>query len=355
MTAVLATTSEGASDKRRQLARQMVNLFLAVEREGQDRGQSQKFGEIFLNLLDDLDLDEKVRLSEQMAASEEASLPLVRKMSTDDAAVARPILERSPLLSEDDLVAVSETTTTEHRLAVSKRETGLTERVTDSLISFGEQAVLRSVTENKDAKISANGFQALTASAETDDELLERLAGRVDIPEECAKTILPRLNEEQRAKLMALAGGAGSGLEDLVAKARSREAGHKLSERQQKIEAKALIEDLGKGLRKLDEVAKYLAEEKRPHALIAVLSARSMLPVPKVADAMFEVKGQLIGFLCRALDLSFPTYAACDTLRRELLHLPSRDAASLEESYKALERDEARSTLRLVSVMINVG
>lgn len=354
MSPKMSMPQDVSSERRRELARQVVNLFVAAEREGQGRGQNEKFGEIFLNMLNDLELDEKILLSETMAHSEDASLPLIRQMSMDEAAVAAPILEHSPLLTEADLIAVSEGATTEHRLAVSRREAGLTTRVTDSLISFGEGAVLRSVTKNKTAEISANGFQTLAASAASDEELLSHLANRIDIPAECAEIILPRLSGELRAKLMALA-NRGSDLEDLVAKARSREAGHKLSARQQKLEAKALIEAIEKGQSKLDEVARKLAEEGRQHALFAVLSARSMLPLAKVTDAVFEVKGQLIGLICRALELSFDTYAACDALRRTSLHLPSGDRAKLEAGYNALDVNEARRTLRLVSVMINVG
>lgn len=357
MSAELAPPSQDAASlKRREFAREVLGLFYTAEREGQARALSQKFGEIFLTMLDDLELDERVQLSETMASSPDASHPLMRQMSMDDVAVAGPILERSPLLTEDDLIAVSQNATTEHRLAVSRRETGLTARVTDSLISFGEAPVLRSVTGNQSAEISEDGFKTLAAaSVGGDDELLARLAARIDIPPDCAATILPKLSDELRAKLMALATSKGSDLEELVAKAKSTEAGQKLSARQQKIEAKALIEDIEKGLRKLDDVALMLAEARRPHALIAVLAARSMLPVPKVTDAIFEVKGDLIRFLCRALQLSFSTYAACDALRRESLHLPSGKQADLEAAYEALAVDEARRTLRLVSVMMNVG
>lgn len=351
----MTPSPESSTDKRRELAKQVVSLFFAAEREGQGLAQGETFGDIFLNMLGDLELDDKVRLSENMAASEDASLPLIRKMSMDQVEVARPVLEHSPLLTEDDLLEVTQNATAEHRLAVSRRETGLTARVTDSLISFGETPVLRSVIENKAAEISPSGFKSLVDSSETDDELLTRLAQRVDIPPDCAERILPRLNAELRAKLLALAEHDEAALEGLVTKARSEEAGHKLSARQQKVEARALLEAIEKKQRTLDDVARMLAEEGRLHALIAVLAGRSMLPTQKVTSAVFEVNGQLISFICKALDLEFETYFACDALRRQSLHLPKGDRAKLEPSYAALDVEETRRTLRFVSVMLNVG
>ncbi|MDB5563416.1 MAG: hypothetical protein JWN11_2834 [Hyphomicrobiales bacterium] len=354
MSIVQKSGSEYNYQQRRELAHHVVNLFFAAERSGIGQAKNAEFSEIFLAMLDDLDLDVKVKLSDHLSRSENASLPLMRKMTRSEAEVAQAVLERSPLLSEDDLVEVSEQMTTAHRLAMSRRETGLTMRVTDSLIRFGEAPVLRSVTANQTAAISRNGFMRLAEHALSDDELLDKLSTRIDMPAGCALKILPRLTGEARAKLAALIADDGASLEALVGKAKSEEAGRKLAARQQKLEAKALAKAIADGTRKLEDVAIKLALEGRPHALAMIFAERSRLPEDKCADAIFEVNGELLAFLCHALDLTFAAYQACDEMRRDLLRLPSANKATLQASYAAIDASEARKTLHLVSVAINI-
>jgi uncharacterized protein (DUF2336 family) len=346
--------SEIASEQRRELARHVANLFFIAEREGMARARTEQFSEIFVAMLDHLDLDQQVRLSEHFSRSPDASQPLVRKMSVAEAPIAQSVLQYSPLLEEDDLLHVSEQLTTQHRLAVSRRGSGLTTRVTDSLIRFGETPVLRSVTENRAAEISENGFMALASHAMNDNELLARLSNRVEMPAGCAQAILPRLKGESRAKLAALAADKAAVLETLVSKAKSEEARHKLSVRQQRLEAKALAKEVADGRRRLDDVAIMLSLERRPHALATIFAERSKLPESKCSDAIFEVKGELLAFLCRSLALSVAAYEACEEMRRDFLRLPSADPAALELSYAGIDAREARKTLHLISVVINV-
>ena len=57
-------------------------------------------------------------------------------------------------------------------LAISGR-TGIAESVTDELVRRGDRLVVRSVADNRDARLSEDGFSTLVSRSEGDGTLAE--------------------------------------------------------------------------------------------------------------------------------------------------------------------------------------
>ncbi|MFY0076027.1 DUF2336 domain-containing protein, partial [Acinetobacter baumannii] len=69
----------------------------------------------------------------------------------------------------------------DHLFAISARE-NLPAFVTDVIIDRGEDRVIRRLAKNAGAEFSDNGYSPIVARAEGDDELVEILGLRIDIP-----------------------------------------------------------------------------------------------------------------------------------------------------------------------------
>lgn len=342
------------SEGRRELARQVATLFFVAEERGLEAGQSDKFGEVLCKLLAEMTLENQIGLSEKMSVSPNAPRDLARALAMSEIDIAQSMIRNSTVLRDDDLIEISQSTSTDHRLAMSKRE-NLSAGVTDSLISFEEGVVMRSVASNKTAQISDTGFSTLARNANGDAELLQQLAQRPDLPVDSGRQIMSLLDAEGKEKLSYLMTQNGKSFDELVAKSKQQVSVEKIAESSQRISAKAYAEDVKSGRRSLSEVTSMLAQDRRAKCISVVFSAVSMLSETKVYHAVVNVDGQLLALMARALDLPFATYRQVDEMRRSLVKLPFGSEDKLRISYENLNADEAKKTMRLVNIMSNVS
>ncbi|MFY9294029.1 MAG: DUF2336 domain-containing protein [Methylorubrum rhodinum] len=184
--------ASGDPAKRVSMLRQMTSLF-AAQAPRLDEEQIGAFDQVIFRLSRDIETRARAELSSSLAGVPNAPRHVVRDLAFDPSAeVAGPVLERSPRIDEADLVQIASGAGQQHLMALSRRSI-LAERVTDVIVSRGDEQVVRSVAGNQGAQFSAGGFKILTARAEADTELGSVLTKRSDIP------------ETQRSQLIAMA------------------------------------------------------------------------------------------------------------------------------------------------------
>jgi uncharacterized protein (DUF2336 family) len=121
---------------------------------------SPVLGEIFLTLARQAERQVRKALSEKLAHAEWAPAALVNVLALDEIEIARPILECSPILQDDDLLRVLIEASLEHQIAVARRP-HISGRVADAVIDKAEPAVLMALTTNRTAEISGEGIRRL--------------------------------------------------------------------------------------------------------------------------------------------------------------------------------------------------
>lgn len=339
---------------RRELARQVAELFFAAEKEGLQRAQKDDFGAILSRLLDELEMPEQVELSNRMADCRKAPCEIVMTMARREIDVAAPVLERSTVLDEEKLLTLADELDEDHRLALSHRD-GLTERVTDRLISHEEGPVMRAVACNLTAAISENGFRQLAAHSNSDQALLGALSKRTDMPRDCVLSIFPHLDDERRAKLTGLLNNGGEVVDEMVEKAKSSFLKQRMTGHNQRLETRNLIDEIERGTKGLDEVAHYLAKNNRPKNLAMVFSAISLLPESKALHAILSTNAELLMLMSKALDLTFETFFQSELMRCKMLHISAAERGELEAQYAEVDPEGARRTMRFVNVVAKVS
>ena len=180
--------------------RRLTSLF--VDQEPQlGEGHIEVFDEVILRLSRDLEQRARQELSERFSGLEKAPRKVIRSLAFDlDGAVARPVLERSSRLDDDDLLMIARARGQEHLLAISKRST-LSERVTDVLVHRGDQVVVRSVANNDGARFSEGGFAELVQKARSDAALQGLLEARRDLPAQHLAQLMTIARERVRETL----------------------------------------------------------------------------------------------------------------------------------------------------------
>ncbi|MDP2801554.1 MAG: DUF2336 domain-containing protein [Phreatobacter sp.] len=171
---------EKDSEKRLALLRGVADLYLS-RTVSPTLAEEYLFSEIATSVLRKLQPHQRPQVSMALSDSERVPHSLALELASDaDIAVASPILSRSPLLTESDIVALAQASSDEHLQAIAARPT-LTSRITDVLIDRGSNTVLRTVSGNAGAEISEKGMLSLVTRAKDDNELTLALADRGDL------------------------------------------------------------------------------------------------------------------------------------------------------------------------------
>lgn len=154
---LLALAHDPSTEARQRLLLGVIALCAACPPSGE---VSPVLGEIFLTLARQAEREVRKVLSEKLAHAEWAPAALVNVLALDEIEIARPVLESSPILKDEDLLRVLVEASLEHQIAVARRPL-ISGRVADAVIEKAEPAVLMALTSNRTAEISSEGVRRL--------------------------------------------------------------------------------------------------------------------------------------------------------------------------------------------------
>ena len=201
-------SSTKSSENRRQLLHRVTDLFEITSQE-QDDNHRNAFDQIMERLASELEESVRAEFSDRLADMSNAPRITTHKFAVDNIEVARPVLQRSKILSDEFLVKVAKTQSQDHLLAISARK-DIATKVTDVLVDRGNKEVLNVVSSNKGANFSRQGFEKLTKQADQDPKLNSNLNERSDTPADLLKVIKERVS----AKIKTEAREAGLVISD---------------------------------------------------------------------------------------------------------------------------------------------
>jgi uncharacterized protein (DUF2336 family) len=119
---------------------------------------------IFMTLVVEAERDIRHRLAERLADAEWAPSALINIMALDEIEIARPIIARSPVLEDHDLIRLLVQATLEHQIEIARRPR-LPGAVVEAIISRDEPAVLTALASNETAEISPDAMGRLVGRA----------------------------------------------------------------------------------------------------------------------------------------------------------------------------------------------
>ena len=224
-------------ESRRDLLRRITDFFL-VEPSSYTRTQNDYFGDIMEKLAYDLESQVREELAREIGAVADAPRKLVKRLAGDEIAVARPILEQSPVLTQDDLIDLSQRIGQEHLLAISKRE-DISTNLSTVLVNRGRDDVVESLVRNEAAEIAPEDVQQVANRAKISVKLQSALIDRQDVPRTILIDLIEHVSDKlKRTFLDTLTDADAEKLDDIV---RSIRADIETSE---KSDAEHCVEDL---------------------------------------------------------------------------------------------------------------
>ncbi len=172
---------ERSSDKRRELLRDMSELFLGSDDLQSNPASVAITGDILFALAKDMEASVRAELSERFADHPAAPQELVNNLARDVIEVARPLLERSMAFSDKALAEIVRRRGAEHARVVAGRAE-LSETVSEAVAATRDDAALVALAKNDGAKLSRAALEHLVDHAEKCPELHEPLVERPELP-----------------------------------------------------------------------------------------------------------------------------------------------------------------------------
>ncbi len=119
---------------------------------------------IFLDLIKRTERDLRLRLADQLSFAPWAPSGLINALALDDIEIARPLIARSPVLKDHDLIRVLTMATIEHQIEVARRP-DLGGDVVKAILDQADPVVMTTLAGNETADISGLAMTRLVAAS----------------------------------------------------------------------------------------------------------------------------------------------------------------------------------------------
>lgn len=149
------------------------------------------------------DAETRVRqaIAETLKSSEAMPHDVALTLAKDDAIVAAPVLQSSPMLTDEDLIAVLAEGQGAKQVAVAGR-TEVSEAVSAAVVASGNAAAVTTLVANDGAKISERTFgEALDRYAEF-ETIKSNLVMRAELPATIAERLVAMVSDKLKVALV---------------------------------------------------------------------------------------------------------------------------------------------------------
>jgi uncharacterized protein (DUF2336 family) len=268
------------------------------------------FDDVFGRLIDEIEAKARSELAHRIAPVRNAPIEVVRRLAKDDdITVAGPVLQQSQRLPQSDLVDIAKTMSQAHLLAISGRS-DIAEAVTDVLVRRGDREVVRSVAENREARLSQGAFTALVNRAEKDGVLAEKVGLRPDIPAQLFSELLVKATAVVQQRLFASAPPETQAeIRSVLAKVAKEVGG-----------ARPVPRDYSAAIRKIEELRREgtldearlveFAKANEFEETVVALAQLSKVPVEVIDRLMSGDRPDPVLILCKSTGWGWPTARA---------------------------------------------
>ncbi len=342
---LIALAAEPSSVKRRELLREVTNLFFAGPPQDLGPGEMQLFDGVMGALAEEMEVEVRAELAGRLADAAAAPRTLVRTLAAEELVISAPLLSRSRALDEADLVALARHRDQSHLRVISGRA-DLTTGVTDVIVERGDDATLGALLGNPAAPLSRKASEAVVDRASENPDLHAAVVHRQDLPVDLLNEMYFVVEAKLRERIMA----RNAALDPLELE-RALETGRKrLAARDGALpadyaEAEAHVRALRRrGALGPTQLAAFLRHGERTRFLVA-LSDMGEIDFHTARRIVDRREMDALAILCRAADFDralFLTFAV-------LILEPGQAMGKAQEYgklYADLSRDMALRTMR---------
>lgn len=177
---LIALAAEPSSTRRRELLREVTNLFFNGE-AGHGGAEMALFDDVLSQLAGEMEEEVRIELAARMAAASTPPIRLLTSLAADTIAVAEPVLTGCAALPEAVQVELARTKGEDHLRALSRRK-DVSENVSGAIVANGDDQTLGVLLANPSAQLSRQTHEAIIDRAHCNPDLHEAIIDRASLP-----------------------------------------------------------------------------------------------------------------------------------------------------------------------------
>ena len=315
-------------DDRERLLSGIVDLCDAGQSQGRPAAPEVQIllDSIFMTLVVEAERDIRHRLAERLADATWAPPALINILALDEIEIARPIIARSPILQDHDLIRLLVQATLEHQIEIARRPQ-LSPAVVEAILAKDESAVLTALASNTTAQLTPEALRRLVDKARDVVALRSPLARHPNLSGDLAEQLYLWVGRALRDALtsrfqldpdkMAQAVEASLREAHSGAIAATDKPTLEQAEDREEMEA-ALVEKLDSaGQLRPGYLLRVLREGRLPLFLFA-LARLGKFDIRQVRRAVDSNRPELLALACSAVGIDRSVFPTILTLVREL-------------------------------------
>jgi len=273
--------------------------------------------EILLRLTRDVEMAIRISLAERLADDTSAPNDLILLLADDTIEVARPVILRSPLLCDEDMLKLIAQSDTGHQEAVAARPY-IGETVTAALAKCETETVLVTLVRNSTAKLSGTTYEILVDKSRAIAGLQEPITRRKDLPPELATKMCSWVSEALKNYIVRNYAVNNGTLEKAIAQAEQTVKNEPVAARPTPAEsAHKLVEKLyASGQLKAGFLLRVLHQGQID--LFDLAFARILdLPLAELRQNLYERGPKTVALACRAVGIDRCVFTTVFKLSRQ--------------------------------------
>lgn len=297
---LMSLARQKSSESRSELTNIIIDLFDNQSSVLSERQRAQMYG-ILQSIINDIEVSVRQSVAGRLALMDDVPRNLVSKLANDEISVAFPILSKSGLLRDAELIEVIKLRTEEHMLAITMRKT-VSEPVSDAIVETGREPVIISLLKNANARISTNTMEYLVEQSRRVDSFQEPILNRDELDPNLAKKMFLWVSAALRQHIISDFKLDKSTVDELLEQVTTDEIA--AGSRGQKKKVSELADALrDEGLVTVEMLTTALSEGEVP-LFVALFAQVSKLREHLIQRLVFEAGGEGLAIACRGIGMS---------------------------------------------------
>jgi uncharacterized protein (DUF2336 family) len=313
--ALLRLAHDRSAAARRDLVEIISDLFFDQDRILSERERAT-MSDILRQLIHDVEISVRKHLAIRLSDEPQAPSELVYALANDNAEIAHPILMRSDVLKDTQLIEIIRNRDLEHQLSVAMRDS-VSETVSGALVETSEVSVIERLLDNPGAEIGREAMTYLVEQSQRVDAFQNPLIRRKDLPKDLAERMYWWVSAALRTEILDRHDLDADQLDDVMESAieaavrsdselvTGGEAASQLATR--------MIEQLGLSAELMIQVLQAGEISLFEH----IVEQATELRQPLVQRLIYESGGEGLAIVCRAIGFTAVDFQALYDLCRE--------------------------------------
>ena len=164
--------------------------------------QKELLADVLVTLVRQAEKDLRLALAERLAVLDNAPLRLILHLANDEILIASPVLRKSPVLTDLDLVYIIKAHGPDYWQAIASREQ-LSPLIIDVLADMRDVGTAIVLSANDRIKLTRHALNLLCRMAQEREDIARPLLSRPELPERFARQLYDHVSMELRAWIKA--------------------------------------------------------------------------------------------------------------------------------------------------------